>query len=151
MTTNSVLRLFLTLSIVIILAGILIIVFLQVDRGYPLTGGDSELHAQQQKLISHVYTTQGQTDTSSDITQGMRPSRTLPKMPTVVDQNAFEQAPLTASETTASIQPAPVQPLPQPAPPAMANPRLAPPDPRYDYYTQLLRNNPWSPHYQPGY
>lgn len=153
MVTNSVLRMFLMLSIFTILAGILLIVFNQFDRGYVFVGEEQNFKDQQRNLINHVYQTQVEGDESADNPLVMKLNKA-----TVVIQSEPESPPVVISEPK-QVKPSqpPAQPVvKQPAPvnrpqPVASNPWQQPVSRTDDYYTQLLRNNPWSPHYKPGY
>ncbi len=161
MVTNSILRLFLMLSILVIMAGILLIVYIQFDRGYVVIGFDPEYEREQQNLITHVYQNQLQASTAPTQAHTLQPRKTV-----MVVEPAAQQAPSMTPSPLAPPAP-PSASLPAATPTVSSQPRmlnLATPEgqsqfetakqqamaPTEDYYTLLLRHNPWSPHYQPG-
>jgi|GEM_PF-980845 len=164
MVTNSILRLFLMFSILVIMAGILLIVYIQFDRGYVVMGFDPDYEREQQNLITHVYQNQLQASPAATQTHALQPRKTV-----MVVEPAAQQAPaMTPAPVAPPTPPAPSSTsLPPAIPTVSSQPRrlnVAPPEgrnqiepeqqptavPTEDYYTLLLRHNPWSPHYQPG-
>jgi uncharacterized membrane protein len=154
MVSNSILRLFLMMSILVIMTGILLIVYMQFDRGYVFIGFDSEYEKEQQNLISHVY--QNQLDAKQ------APAKPVALQPT---KTVMIVEPEPQIETRAPVEP--VSPPVAIAPPAPIAPPTVSSQPRTlaqatpaddvwnnqaadDYYSQLMRHNPWSPYYKPG-
>lgn len=154
MITNSVLRLFLMLSIIIILAGITLIVFNQFDRGYVFMGGETDYQIEQSNLIDHVYQTQVKPEASADSPLVMKLNKATVVIQSEADTNKpiQQETPQLKSPGSAPTTPVTPQPVVETPPlPATNNPWQSPAPPANDYYTHLLRNNPWSPHYKPGY
>jgi hypothetical protein len=169
MIKNSIFSTFLMLSILIILAGILFIIFIQFDRGYVSFNNGANYQQEQKNLINHIYKTQVQpTNNAVENPLVMKLNKA-----TVVIQPQSETASLSVVEPQApaakteivEIQPAKVpaekitiatyktQPeniIPaQPSTPQISR-NIMPQKEDDDYYAQLLRNNPWSPYYRAG-
>ena len=155
MVSNSILRLFLMLSILVIMAGILLIIYMQFDRGYVFIGLDPEFEREQQNLISHVYQNQLQAK-STPVVPVIEPRRTVmlvdpaPRQapPPVIRPEPSAQAPISRPVSPSTSTPALPGTTDEPATPRRAE--TAPVEPAEDYYSLLLRHNPWSPHFKPG-
>ena len=150
MVSNSVLRSFLTLSILLIVTGILVIVFIQFDRGYVVLGLDKDFEEEQENLINHVYRNQLQAQESGLQKVAVVPTKTV----MVVEPEAAPAMPqVDPVITTPPVAQAPVMPprrTPVPQAAKTQSENVWNTEQQNDYYSQLLRNNPWSPHFQPG-
>ena len=153
MITNSVLRLFLTLSIVIIVAGILVVVFVQFDRGYVFTGIDRDFQAEQHNLIKHEYLKVGTMQpTTSPSLSGLEKRDELVTGERGKNQETQSRAAGKSAAETSTPKSLPARPVPGPtASPAVADSWRPRATAQSDYYTRLLRNNPWSPDFKPGH
>ena len=155
MASNSALRLFLIISIIIIMAGILLIVINQFDRGYVFIGEDTEFQAEQKKLIDHVYLSREQQQETplAPVKTALQQSAPVVVPPPPLPLAEKPQEAMVKENPPAAV-PAPVAPQPKisSAQDIFAeNPWEPKYQPANDYHSQLLRNNPWSPYYKPGY
>ncbi len=151
------------LSIFVILAGIVLIIFIQFDRGYVKLHSATDPLQAQQNLIDHVYQTQVDRASEQDNPLVMKLNK-----PTVVIQTETER-PTLLPEEPQSLTENPVRSATKP--PTLANYetltantksiQTAPSRLNYDawqqtqieedYQMRLLHNNPWSPHFKAGY
>lgn len=181
MTKNPIFSTFLILSTLIILVGILLIIFIQFDRGYVTFDNGSDFFQEQKNLIKHVYQTQVEPEAPQDNPLVMKLNKA-----TVVIQTEPETVPSVEVLDHASSNSSLIEPEQPPAekitmatyskPPQsastpttvssipsvqnMTTTQEAPHQPasdvwqksqyENDYHMQLLRNNPWSPHYKIG-
>lgn len=156
MITNPVLRTFLLLSILIILAGILLIIFIQFNRGYAINHQQTDFHAQQKNLINHVYQSQLQSNTTTSNPLSVKLKKTAIAIPTEPEEIDL-QAQVTKdtrknNETRASSDTSRRKNLSSPQTlPVQRNYYWNQTHEAQDYQMSFLRNNPWSPYYDPRY
>lgn len=157
MINNSILRLFLILSILIILLGILVIIFIQFDRGYVLMSTESDFHNEQRNLIDHVYQTQVQEPATADNPLVMKLNKATVVIQTEADEKLPQQKPVeevkpverkTSADELIQKQKTAIDQIRNNN--SIWQQRQAHNDYQNDYQMMLLRNNPWSPHYKPG-
>jgi len=141
MAKNTAFDLFLALSILAILLGIAIIIFIQIDRGYVVSGvpGDATYERQQHRLVEYLASE------SKVRSQEVTPSATTQAGVQAEPQNpasAFDPTPLlhTLRLETSEVS------APQPEPSATTAQVQASLE---DYEFYWLSQNPWSPNYQP--
>ncbi len=131
MRTPSALSTSLMLSLFIILAGILLIIFIQFDRGYKLTSEIPVFHQEQNNLINNLY------QNNKDQLSQQQPSSPEPEVLTA--DGAYLQ-PLNPDQSSYS---------------GRVDTRYSDRRNLSGYYqydeSYLLRQNPWSPDYRPGY
>ena len=135
--THRSLSTYLMWSVLIILSGILWIIFTQVDRSYDYSSEFSSLQQEHSELVQKVYQ--------------LQPVPQKPVQPLIADPIEVQRTALAEieSKNAATIKPATESTTDQ-----MAS------QPPYDEWDNpahqsfesayALRNNPWSPDYQPG-
>ena len=157
MINNSILRIFLILSIVIILLGILTIIFIQFDQGYVLMSTENDFHKEQRNLINHVYQTQVQEQSAGENPLVMKLNKATVVIQTQADEKSAQKEPV--EEIKPVEKKALTDELIQQQKTAIDQirnnnsiwqQRQAENDYANDYQMMLLRNNPWSPHYRPN-
>ena len=145
MVRKSLFDLFLFFSIVAILVGIVLIIFIQFDRGYVVSGtqNDSEFEQQQNRLIEYLHESKGTGKQDVD--------STIPPMASITIVPA---EPKTEEQQSAIVpQTLKLQTSTNPAPLADSSSSTAyqPEFLSYDEYERYwLSQNPWSPDYQPA-
>ncbi len=144
MVRKSLFDLFLFFSIVAILVGIVLIIFIQFDRGYVVSGtqSDADFEQQQNRLIEYLHESKGTDKQNVDSTIPPMASITIvpPESKPEVRQSAIVPQTLKLQTNT---NPAPVA--------DSSSPTERPPEYlSYDEYERYwLSQNPWSPDYQP--
>lgn len=130
MSSQTVLSKSLIISIVIILVGIMMIIFIPFEPGNEHSAKPLSLRQQQNNLIDHVYKSQPN-----------NPSTEIRVVPAIL-KTAAENYPLSEVQIPRAERPLTRQPF------ATRNnvPYYQYGDPGY-----TLRNNPWSPYYDPQY
>lgn len=144
------------LSIVIILIGILAIIFIQFDRGYVLNHSQTDFDNAQRNLINHFYQTQlSEQETTKTPLNKKKQHDTTEIQSDVITENV---APASQQDTKPANHATPPRPLAQEQLSALDQirnnnsiwqQRQAQNQYENDYQMRLLRNNPWSPYYQP--
>lgn len=155
MLDNLLFRRFLMLSIILIVLGILFIIFIHFDRGYG-PGQKTDYVSEQNNLIAHEYDILVKTVAPSQHPLKKDKETTLEKIKAIITpKQASQDADL---QQVTEMQPASAQITPVPD----VNETLVTASDRqdysvwnqsrmeYDYQMMLLRDNPWSPYFQPG-
>jgi len=151
------------LSIFVILAGIVLIIFIQFDRGYINLRSESDYHQQQKNLIDHVYQTEVDPQTTEETPLVMKLNKAtvviqtepvIEAIPAPVE--ALQNKPVAVAEpqiSVAKFEPEVIHtPAPQAAPTRQTNSDVwQQRQIEEDYQMRLLHNNPWSPHFKAGY
>jgi hypothetical protein len=155
MTSRPIFHLFLTLSVVIILLGIMIVIFTQFDRGYVVVDGENNVNTKQVELIKKI--SQAADKMSLDQPDNKSEDTTGDSVLTLIEQ--VKQDDSKADIITGSKSPSVTdqeiarinhlnqqnyisQPTAYPYPYSSNS---------YDnYQSYWLSNNPWSPDYNPN-
>ena len=111
MTKNSVFRTFLMISTLIILAGILLIIFIQFDRGYVDFSRGTKFFEEQKNLIKHVYQTQVAPEEPQDNPLVMKLNKATVVIQTEPDDSTVTTQP--EKTTTAPVETAEQTPVEQ--------------------------------------
>jgi cytoskeletal protein RodZ len=124
---------YLMLSVVIILSGIAWVIFTQTDSRFNYSSEFSSLNAEQDEILRQYYQLQEKYLPSNQkaATQAPQPAVQITRvLPQIANVSAQPQANVTAS-ATAEVWSSRITNEQEP--------------------DDFLRNNPWSPDYQPGY
>ena len=153
MTRNSSLSTFLMISIAVIVTGILLVIFTQLEQSQLGYTTPTSIEQEQSNIIEHVYKIRSTQEMSSTTAQPLQTRQTAPVMtPENIIKESPKQAPLSADATKILQEQVDVH-LPSQTVPQFNN--------AYDVWTNTskqsiepyysLKNNPWSPDYKPGY
>ena len=137
MAKNTPFDLFLAFAILAILLGIATIIFIQIDRGYVVSGvpGDATYEHQQHRLVEYLASEGKDSNQEIAAIAGSKPGRQVEPQDTA---NGFDPTPLLQTlrlETREVSQPEPATTTTQAS--------------LGDYELYWLSQNPWSPNYQP--
>jgi hypothetical protein len=143
MEKKSAFDLFLAFSILAILLGIAIIIFIQIDRGYVISGNSDEADFKklQQRLLLHL--------TESDVVPDRKVASIAKRQSGQASTSDAEPSRLPVADTTPLLR---TLKLDSAEAQTQTNPSLvdAPAGNSYDDYAEYwLSRNPWSPDYQP--
>lgn len=140
-------HIFLTISVIAILIGIVLVIFTQFDRGYIATGKDENFKQLQMQIVEHSF------QESLENNQPAAKKETVKQLIEQVKQDDLVSSRIQAGKPQTSTQKdiERIRELNQRdyrqqyRTPANANGGYA----YEDYESYWLRNNPWSPYYQP--
>lgn len=152
MISRSIFHLFLSLSVIIILIGMVLVIFTQFDQGYVATDHQNLVNAKQSELIKEI--SQAVTHSTPDATAVKNEVRSDNNVLTLIEQVKTDDSAVD-HEKSQTVTDQEINRINQLNQRDYRNPQPLPASPyssnSYDDYQQnWLINNPWNPQYDPN-